>query len=134
VKIHHVGIVVPSIDEHMKDHLAPWFSRAAIGPTISDPLQKANVAFVELDGGRIELVEPAAQDSPVSAVLKHGFAVYHHICFEVPDLDAALDHCRNLRMVVVSPPKAAAAFDGRRIAFVLGRDRLLWELLETSMK
>jgi len=132
MRIDHFGIVVKDIREHVRTHWPHWFSMDAFGPVIHDPLQKVRVAFLDLPGGRLELVEPAAEDSPVAAILRRADASYNHICFEVPDLDAELKTCRRNGMIVVSSPQPAVAFDGRRIAFVLSRDGLLWELLEAE--
>jgi methylmalonyl-CoA/ethylmalonyl-CoA epimerase len=132
MRIDHFGIVVKDIREHVRTHWPHLFSMDNFGPVIHDPLQKVRVSFLDLPGGRLELVEPAAEDSPVAAVLRQAGASYNHICFEVPNLDAELQTCRENGMVVVSPPQPAVAFDGRRIAFLLSRDGLLWELLEAD--
>lgn len=136
MKVHHFGIIVRDIKSHIdtyfKTAFAPTLSLENLTPIIHDPIQKVRVAFLELEGGRLELVEPASDDSPVSNLLKEKIALYHHVCFEVADLDAQLDRCRQAQMVILSPPQPAIAFNGRRISFVLGRDRLLWELLEAN--
>jgi len=129
-RIDHTGIIVRSIQEHFDRYLSHLFSSESLGPSIHDPLQKVNVAFIDVPGGRIELVELTAPDSPVAEFAKKSPAGYHHICLEVDDLDKSLQECRKAYQVVVSAPQPAVAFDNRRIAFVAGRDRLLWELLE----
>lgn len=130
MRIDHYGIVVPSISAYLKSHLPPWLDAAAVGPLIHDPLQRANVAFLPAPGGRLELIEPASADSPVHSIIKRGLSLHHHVCFEVENLDRMLELCQNKGMRVVSEPKPAVAFGGRRISFVLGSDMLLWELLE----
>jgi methylmalonyl-CoA/ethylmalonyl-CoA epimerase len=130
MKIHHYGVVVRDIAEHYRlyiEHLLP----SGYSEIIHDPLQRVNVAFINEHGGCIELVEPLGDESPVAKVLKKNLSLYHHICIEVPDLDEQIELCRKKAQIIVSPPKPAAAFDGRRIAFMMGRDGLLWELLET---
>ena len=129
-RIDHTGIVVRSIKEHYECYLSHLFPSESLGPTIPDPLQKVNVRFIDVRGGRIELVEPATPDSPVTEFAKKFPAGYHHICLEVDDLDNSLEECRKAHQIVVSPPKPAVAFNNRRIAFVVGKDGLLWELLE----
>lgn len=134
MKIDHVGIVVRDIRKHFARHLRHLFGAKALGPVIHDPLQKVKVAFIAIPGGRLELVEPAASDSPVRGFLAEKPAGYHHVCLSVADLDAQLKSCQKAGMILASPPKPAVAFGGRRIAFVLGRDRLLWEFLERRKK
>lgn len=132
VKMDHVGVVVKDIVDHFEHHMVHLFPREWLGPVIHDPLQKVRVAFIDAPGGRIELVEPAAADSPVTAFVAKRPAGYHHICLQVDDLERQLQDCRDNGQVIVSPPKPAVAFGGRRIAFVIGRDMLLWELLEAA--
>jgi methylmalonyl-CoA/ethylmalonyl-CoA epimerase len=134
MQIHHTGIVVPDISAFYTSHLAQFFPESMLGPKIHDPLQKVNAVFIETAGGRLELLEPAAEDSPISALARKAPAGYHHVCLEVEDLDRQLERCRSAKQVIVSPPRPAVAFGGRRIAFVMGRDRLLWELLEARTK
>lgn len=131
MRIDHFGIVVRSISEHIERYLSPLLGGAKRGPIIHDPLQRVNVCFLGTpDSGRIELIEPNGDDSPVAAFAKKRPGGFHHICFEVDDLDDSLFQCRKAQMVIVSAPNPAVAFDGRRIAFVMSRDSLLWELLE----
>lgn len=131
-RIDHYGIVVRDIKKHIERNLTHIFPQDAIGPIISDPLQKANVCFIYAENGCIELVEPHGKDSPIYEFIEKKPAGYHHICIEVEDLDKALETCSENGQITVSEPKPAVAFDNRRIAFVVGADRLLWELLEAK--
>lgn len=104
------------------------------GQTIHDPLQRVRVAFFyPVDGHNpvLELVEPASDTSPVTSFLKKGGGL-HHVCYEIDDLDSALRQARAAKMAIASPPTPAVAFNGRRIAWVCSRNRLLMELLERS--
>ncbi len=132
VVIHHTGIVVRQIRSHYEKHMAHLFPERLLGPMIHDPLQKVNAVFISTASGCLELLEPTGDDSPISKVAQMSPAGYHHVCLEMPNLDRQLNICRSHGQIVVSPPKPAIAFGGRRIAFVMGQDRLLWELLEAS--
>ncbi len=131
-RINHFGIVVKNIDKHLDVNFKHLFNTDFIGQKIFDPLQKANVLFIKIDGGTIELVEPIDETSPVFQFVKKKPAGYHHICIEVENIDDALKECEKNRQLIVSSPKPAIAFNNRRIAFVVGPDRLLWELLEAK--
>jgi methylmalonyl-CoA epimerase len=65
----------------------------------------------------IELLQPTAPDTPVGRFLAKRGPGIHHICYRVPDLDAALRACRaaGYRLIDEVPRTGAA---GRRIAFV----------------
>jgi methylmalonyl-CoA/ethylmalonyl-CoA epimerase len=54
----------------------------------------------------------------------------HHVCYAVEDIDAACADLRRHGMSLIRTPVSAAAFRGRRIAWLMGRDRMLTELVE----
>jgi methylmalonyl-CoA/ethylmalonyl-CoA epimerase len=133
LRLHHVGFVVASIED-----CAEAFA-LSLGATwdrkiFFDPIQKVRVTFFKgaLSGeAQIELVEPGEGASPVSNFLGRGGGL-HHLCYQVEDLGAHLAYCKSVRSIVISAPAPAVAFEGRRIAWVLTRKRLLIELLEST--
>ena len=54
---------------------------------------------------------------------------YYHLCYTVEKLDEAILDFEDKGAVVVSTPKPAILFDGKRVAFLLIRSGLI-ELLE----
>jgi methylmalonyl-CoA/ethylmalonyl-CoA epimerase len=130
-KLHHVGFLVKSIKKEVfgfqKMLEASWD-----GAIIHDPLQKVRVTFLRTANStdaQIELVEPDGEESPVIGALNKGGGL-HHLCYEVPDLEAALQHARANKGFIVKSPQPAAAFHGRRIAWILTAQKLLVEYLE----
>jgi len=128
---HHVGFAVASIEK-----LATSFAKSLGadwgGEIIHDPLQRARVTFLYCgDEGNpaVELVEPAGEASPLHKFLSRGGGL-HHICYEVDSLDAQLRESRAAGCLVVKNPLPAAAFAGRRIAWVYTPEKLLVEYLE----
>src|SRR5690242_19652612 len=116
-RLHHIGFVVGSISDDIYsfaksvecnwDHLI-----------FHDPLQRARVAFLKpacATDPLIELVEPAEEGSPILQFLQKGGGL-HHLCYEVPDLEANLHAMRGTGAVVVKRPRPAVAFANRRIA------------------
>ncbi|HVA18487.1 MAG TPA: VOC family protein [Candidatus Dormibacteraeota bacterium] len=132
-RMHHVGYVVPSIAEAAKG-FAESLSGSWDEIIFADPLQCVRVTF--LTGSHaadplVELIEPAGEKSPVMSFLKKGGGL-HHLCYEVNSLEHHLDFMRSAGGKIVRPPMPAVAFDGRRIAWVYTKYRLLVELLETK--
>lgn len=133
-KMHHVGFVVKSIEASMDGFLksmnGTWDQRI-----FHDPIQSVKVAFLSTPGTdvQIELVEPAGERNPVTAFLTKGGGL-HHVCYEVEDCDAALASMRQRNALIVKRPRAAVAFNGRRIAWILTAEKLLVEFVETSLK
>ena len=98
VRLHHVGSAIHSIEKEITAFggsiLASWDRKI-----FHDPLQKVRVTFLQTPSptdALIELVEPAAEDSPVGQFLRRGGGL-HHLCYEVPDLDAHLASRRCIR-------------------------------------
>jgi methylmalonyl-CoA/ethylmalonyl-CoA epimerase len=132
-RLHHIGFVVSSISETVVD-FAEGVAGTWGGEVILDPLQKVRVAFIRPSGrGQeavlFELVEPVGGNSPVDGFLRRGGGL-HHVCFEVEDIEAELDSVRMRGGLMARSPMPAAAFSGRRIAWVYTRRRLLIEYLE----
>ena len=50
-----------------------------------------NTAVYKLAGTSLELVEPASDNSPVAEFLEKRGGGLHHICFQVEDIDSAID-------------------------------------------
>ena len=117
-RFHHVGIAVTAIRDVFP----------SCQPTY-DPIQRVNVAFVSLNGLRVEFIEPSGENSPISASLKKGITLLH-VCYEVDDIGAALRKCRQHGFHIIRQPVPATAFDERKIAFVFSRTVGLVELLE----
>lgn len=132
-KFHHVGLVVASIDDCIKNFTDTLQARWT-GRIFEDPLQRVRVTFLATRVGdtQIELVEPLGVDSPVSRFLADNHGGLHHLCFETLDLDYELVRLRQARCLIVSRPKPAVAFEGRRIAWVLSAQKLLLEYLEAA--
>src|ERR1700691_1878383 len=125
---HHVGFVVASILGSVQGFIdvlqAEWD-----GAIFHDPNQMVRVTFLRgkhAGSPRLELVEPAAENSPVIPFLKKGGGL-HHLCYEIDNLEVQLGLSRAQGAIVVRPPLPAVAFEGRRIAWVYTRNKLLLE-------
>lgn len=111
--IAHVGIAVPDLGEALA------FYRDVLGLTPGSPEEVDGATIVALPFGpvQVELLAPVSTESPVARFLARRGPGIHHICFRVPDLDAALAACRahGYRLVDEVP---RTGHGGRRIAFV----------------
>jgi methylmalonyl-CoA/ethylmalonyl-CoA epimerase len=133
--LHHLGCVVPSISA-VAEAFAASMSASWDGQIVHDPVQRVRVSFFKPVDARnpvYELVEPAGDDSPVTNFLKKGGGL-HHVCYEIDDIELGLKEARGAGFVMVSAPKPAVAFGGRRIAWICSKNRLLMEFLERDLK
>ena len=87
-KVHHVALIVASID----DALGFWHDTLGLQlETIMDiPTDRVRIAFLGVGESRIELVEPTDDTTGVARFLASKGEGFHHVCFEVPDLAETL--------------------------------------------
>lgn len=132
--LHHIGIVVASIANESRSWQASLTLSEA--PQIyEDLLQTTRVALLELPHGGLgqslylELVEPLTDNSLVSDFLARGGGL-HHLCFQVESLEDQIDAMKRVGAMLIRSPKPAVAFHGRRVCWMLTREKLLLEYLE----
>jgi methylmalonyl-CoA/ethylmalonyl-CoA epimerase len=131
LQMHHIGCVVDSIANRIESFRLDLGSASA-SQIFEDPIQRSRVAFLELPtpgAVLLELIEPAAPDSPVARFLEKGGGL-HHLCYEVDDLPGQIERMKAQGAVLIRSPKPAVAFGGRRIAWMRTRGALLIEYLE----
>ena len=112
-RIAHVGVAVTDLDAALA------FYRDVLGLTPHPTEEADGAAIVSLPFGEseVELLAPKRTDSPIARFLERRGPGIHHICYRVPDLDAALASCRAAGYQLVDEvPRTGAG--GRRIAFV----------------
>jgi methylmalonyl-CoA/ethylmalonyl-CoA epimerase len=129
-RLHHVGIVVANLERAVASYSGAFGFRETTLP-FDDRTQRVRVAFVCVGAGVwLEFIEPAGADSPVTQFLTKTGGGYHHVAFEVPDIDAAVTEFEAARSVVVCRP--VIGFEGRRVAFLFpnAQPSLLTEFIE----
>jgi methylmalonyl-CoA/ethylmalonyl-CoA epimerase len=117
----HIGLAVSSIHTAAEDHIE----------SVADERQQVSVAFVNLHGIQVELIEPFTETSPISQNLRQGQKLVH-LCFQVPALEAAITHARQHGFYCIAQPVPATAFDERKIAWLFSQTYGLIELLEAD--
>jgi methylmalonyl-CoA epimerase len=112
-RIAHVGVAVSDLE------VALAFYRDVLGlePQPAETADGATIISLSLGESQIELLAPNQPGSPIAKFLERRGPGIHHICYRVPDLDAALAACRThgYRLIDESPRRGAG---GRRIAFL----------------
>ena len=115
LKLHHIGIVVQNINESLGE-ISNFLSFESTSlPTLVGS-QKVNICFLKTNSVYIELIEPADPDSPIISFVNEGGG-FHHLCFEVDDIQQEIDKMvKNGAHLVVAPVKG---FEDRLIAFLI---------------
>jgi len=132
-RLDHVGIAVRSLAEALRPYVDGLGLTA--DRTEEVPGERVRVAFLPVGETRIELLEPTAEDSPIARFIQRRGEGIHHLCFQVADLEAALERLKRAGVPLVDEsPRAGAG--GSRIAFVHpgGTGGVLIELTEAKEK
>ena len=114
MKLHHIGIVVPSIAGSLGE-LSRFFEFQSTSLPTPVGARRVNVCFLKVGEPFLELIEPSSPDSPM-ADFAAGGGGFHHLCFEVEDIEGEVEAMVTRgASLLVSPEKG---FDERRIAFL----------------
>ena len=59
---------------------------------------------------------------------------FHHLCFKCSDLSVKVDELKNKGLVLLVLPQPGEAFNNNNVAFLLAKDGLNIELIDTEEK
>ncbi len=128
-KIYHLGYAVEDIAA------AARFYEEHFGVQVGEPEEVAEQGIVatmfEVGESMVELVQPTRPDSPVGRFLQKRGEGFHHVAFQVEDLQASLKELKESGVELIDEePRVGAS--GARMAFVhpKGAHGVLTELVE----
>ena len=128
MKVHHIGYFVKNIEKGKKTFLALGYEIEQ--DTVRDEYRGIDIAFLEKDGYRVELVSPFTEESVVYDLRKKMGNSPYHICYEVENLESAIEDLQEQRFVVTQEPHEAVAIDGKRVCFLIHGQMGIIELVE----
>jgi LAO/AO transport system kinase len=111
--IDHIAIATTDLAQ-----AAPFFESLGLQAARLETVEseKVRVAMLPAANSRIELLEPAAPDSPISKFLEKRGPGLHHIALRVPDLDETIARLRESGARLLGEPRAGAG--GHRYVFI----------------
>ena len=113
LKIDHIGIAVPKMDEAVSAWRALGFEVEAVHDV---PTEKVKAAFLPVGESHLELLEPTDPSSVLARFLEKRSGL-HHVCVLVDDIDAALRRLEESGVALIDRvPRVGAG--GCRVAFV----------------
>lgn len=130
-RLNHVGVATASIEQSLERYRT-LFGAEPHGPAFDLPAQGVRVCFVDAPNMQVELIEPLGADSPIARFLeKNPEGGQHHLCFEVPDIDAARDWFEGKGARILGPTRIGA--HGTPIFFLHPKDMggVLTEIMES---
>ncbi|MDP6955776.1 MAG: methylmalonyl-CoA epimerase [Planctomycetota bacterium] len=113
--LHHIAVAVEDLGASRELYLDRLGLAGGEVERVAD--QGVDVLVVMAGNQRVELVTPAAEDSPVAAFLARRGPGLHHIAWKVADIEAALAtlNAAGVRLIDQNPRPGA---HGTRIAFL----------------
>jgi len=130
-RLNHVGVATPSIEDSVARYRELMGAEVVREP-FDLPAQGVRVCFVDTPNSQIELIEPLGPDSPIVNFLeKNPAGGQHHVCFEVPEIDAARAWFEGKGARILGPTRIGA--HGTPIFFLHPKDMggVLTEIMET---
>lgn len=128
-RIYHLGYAVHDIEAAARFYEENFGARPSEPEVVED--QGIVATMFRVGESQIELVQPTRPDSPVGKFLARRGEGFHHVAFEVDDLEEALAELRGRGVELIDEsPRTGAG--GTRMAFVhpKGAFGVLTELVE----
>ncbi|MBJ3785967.1 methylmalonyl-CoA epimerase [Devosia sediminis] len=120
-RLNHIAIAVPDLAvaaAKYRDQLG-----ASVGAPQALPEHGVTVVFVDTGNTKVELLEPLGEASPIAAFLeKNPAGGMHHVCFEVPDLSAAIARLTAEGARILGDGKPRIGAHGRPVIFLHPKD------------
>lgn len=113
--IHHLGVAVSDLDEALGTYTRLFGAELEHRATV--PEQGVEAAAVLVGSGRVELLRPLEDDTPVGRFLASRGPGMHHVAFEVADVHAALESLKREGAELVDAEPHEGLF-GLEVAFV----------------
>jgi methylmalonyl-CoA/ethylmalonyl-CoA epimerase len=116
-RLNHVAIAVRDVGA------AAAVYREKLGAKVSAPVPLAEhgvtIVFVDLPNSKVELMEPLGETSPIGAFLERNpKGGIHHVCFEVPDIHAAIATLAATGTRVIGDGKPKTGAHGKPVVFL----------------
>lgn len=131
-KIEHIGVAVSNMEEAIKVY-EDLFDKSFYKEEIVES-EGVRTAFLQIGESKIELLEATNGHSPIAKFLEKQKGGFHHIAFDVEDIEAELRRLESKGFVLIhQSPKDGA--DNKRIAFLHPKSTLgmLLELCQEKM-
>lgn len=104
--ISHLGVAVKDLEESRE------FYRSVFGLESSDPIIGGDgtikVSMVHTGDTVIELLQPIGKEGVMAKFLEKRGEGFHHICYEVDDINAEIEALRSKGLEVLGEPRPGA--------------------------
>jgi methylmalonyl-CoA epimerase len=114
-RIDHIGIAVDDLDAAIALHEQSYGMEVVHRETVAE--QGVEAVLLDVGENHVELLAPLGPDTPVGKFLAKKGPGLHHVAYQVPDIDAALEALRaaGLRLIDETP---RTGIRSSRVAFL----------------
>ena len=113
--IHHLGVAVHDLDEAVDTYERLFGAEIEHRGAVED--QGVEAAAVLVGAGRVELLAPLGEETPVGKFLANRGPGMHHVAYEVDDVQAELDRLSAQGAELIDAEPRRGLF-GLQVAFV----------------
>ena len=114
MRVDHIAIAVNNVDEALKNYQN--ILRIEKIDIEEVPTEKVRVVMLKLEDSRIELMEPMADDSPISKFLKEKGEGIHHIAITADNIEDDVDRAKKNGIRFLGRVRSGSY--GRKITFI----------------
>ncbi len=116
-KVNHIAIAVPSLSNAVLNYKNSF--NCVVSDIIKLPKHGVSTAFINLSNTNIELLEPLGNNSPIKNFLKKNInGGIHHICYEVKDINLAVEHLVKNKCKVLGGGIPREGAHGKPVVFI----------------
>ncbi|MBF0380785.1 MAG: methylmalonyl-CoA epimerase [Magnetococcales bacterium] len=120
-RLNHVAIAVPDLAKATARY------RDMLGATVTEPEDLpehgVTVVFIRLPNTNVELLHPYGENSPIAPFLaKNPSGGMHHVCYEVEDIEKAVEFLLATDTMRVLNPKPKIGAHGKPVVFLHPKD------------
>jgi methylmalonyl-CoA epimerase len=113
--IHHLGVAVEDLDDAVATYGRLFGAEIEHRATVEE--QGVRAASLKIGAGRVELLEPLGENTPVGRFLAGRGPGMHHVAYEVSDLDSTLEALADAGADLIDDEPRPGLF-GLQVAFV----------------
>mgnify|MGYP000898990166 FL=1 len=133
MQVDHICFAV----KNLEDGIAYWndvFGYTQKTAIVVNSRQLVRVVFLSLEGSiLVKLIEPIQGNTSLLNFVKSGGG-FHHLCYRCGDLKHTMAQLREKGLLTLQAPQPGEAFNNHDIAFLLARNGLRIELIDTDEK
>ena len=113
--IHHLGVAVEDLEEALATYERLFGAEVEHRATVD--VQGVRAASLRIGAGRVELLEPLGEDTPVGRFIAKRGPGMHHVAYEVADVRATLAELADAGADLIDDVPREGLF-GLEVAFV----------------